>query len=114
MFLGRNRKFRGGIYMRIFISGQVSNKKSLKKFDDAKEYMSHVQTYDHDEIVSAKDLFEDYLNVSTTLRVSKELEELANCNAIYMLTNWDCDNIARLEHDYASLMNYRIIYSKKY
>lgn len=105
----------------IYICGKVKGKLSLRTFNKAEDYMRNSPTYStfiKQDYLNPVAVFNaiglDYEKMDAKTRMNFELSLLQNCDTIYMLTEWENDNIAKFLHDYARLNDYKVVYSKKF
>lgn len=95
----------------IYISGKITGTTDyLERFKNAQK---HVETWG-EVVINPAEIndklpkickYSDYIKVSLCL--------LSLCDKIYMLSDWEESNGAKLEHAYAVANNYTIIYQVK-
>ena len=100
----------------IFIAGNWEEDRV--PFDMAEEHLIKTEKYHSiygtDEIINSAKLLSMMPFLDYKQQIVLLLCLLSFCDTIYMLKGWENNNDVKLLHDYASVNNYKIIYSKKF
>lgn len=94
--------------MNVYISGAITNNPNAKaQFDKAKETLLELNKgY---EPISPMDLQHNH-DKSWKSHMKEDISALMQCDAIYMMVGWEKSIGAKIEHDLAQGLNYKIIY----
>jgi hypothetical protein len=93
---------------KIYISGKITGlepKQAFKKFEKAEEFLKNYLGYNVINPIKQcpqQENWSDYM--------LKDIELLFDCDAIYMLSNWQDSKGARIEHAIAKELGLRILY----
>lgn len=93
--------------MKVYISGPITGNPFYKSdFQKAEEEM----TEEGHEVVNPTVAYEEGYLSTYKEYIDNDLEQLATCDAIYMLRGWRKSPGARLEHQYAQITGMWITY----
>lgn len=87
-------------------------------FDKAEAHLMKTEVYHqlyHDRyIVNVAKLFNVIPGLDYKQQINIVLHLISISDKVYMLKGWEYNNDAHMLHDYASVLNLQIIYSKKF
>ena len=88
------------------------------KFDLAQAYLIDTEKkhkiYHTADIINIADVLATVPFLDYKQQIDLVLHLLSQCDTVYMLKGWEYNNDVHMLHDYASVNNYQIIYSKKF
>ncbi len=101
----------------IYIAGPMRGVKDMnyEEFNKADEYLTKkrfYKTFNPARFDKESGLSGEYLESNEGLRVvmRRDLQDLMECHAIYMLNGWERSEGARIEHALAVMLRMTIIY----
>lgn len=102
----------------ILVLGDWTDEKRRESFDKATAHLVDTekkhQIYHTKAIINIAEVLDTLPYLDYKQQIDICLHILSMCDTVYMLKGWEYNNDVHMLHDYASVNNYQIIYSKKF